>query len=67
MIAGSAVATARLHERLRNVALVEDRARIARELHDSVIQELFALGMTLQASVSQISDPDLADRIGASV
>ncbi len=54
VIAGSAVATARLHERLRRVALVEDRERIARELHDSVIQEMFAVGLSLQVAASQV-------------
>ncbi len=54
VIAGSAVATARLHERLRRVALVEDRERIARELHDSVIQEIFAVGLSLQVAASHV-------------
>ncbi len=65
IIAGSAVATARLHERLRRVALVEDRERIARELHDSVIQELFAVGLSLQVAASQVGTrPDeVRDRI----
>src|SRR5262245_29141977 len=54
-IAGAAVRTARLQERLRRVAVVEDRQRIARDLHDSVIQDLFAVGLGLQG-VSQIVD-----------
>ncbi len=54
IIAGSAVSTARLHERLRRLALVEDRERIARELHDSVIQEMFAVGLSLQVAASQL-------------
>ncbi len=59
VIAGSAVATARLHERLRRVALVEDRERIARELHDSVIQEIFAVGLSLQVAASHVdTKPD---------
>ncbi len=56
IIAGSAVATARLHERLRRVALVEDRERIARELHDSVIQEIFAVGLSLQVAASHVEN-----------
>jgi len=36
-IAGSAVNTARLQERFRTIAVGEDRERIARDLHDSVI------------------------------
>ncbi len=54
VIAGSAVSTSRLHERLRSLALVEDRERIARELHDSVIQEIFAVGLSLQVAASQV-------------
>lgn len=35
----------------QRMAILEDRARIARDLHDHVIQQLFAAGMTLQASL----------------
>ena len=59
-IAGSAVRTARLQERLRRVAVVEDRQRIARELHDSVIQEMFAVGLGLQG-LSQIVESEQAE------
>jgi signal transduction histidine kinase len=66
-IAGSALATARLHERLRNVALVEDRERIARDLHDSVIQDLFAVGLGLQGVSSRITDETVAATLENSV
>lgn len=59
-IAGAAVKTARLQDRLRRVAVVEDRQRIARELHDSVIQEMFAVGLGLQ-SVAQLVDSPQAE------
>lgn len=59
-IAGAAVKTSRLQERLRRVAVVEDRQRIARELHDSVIQEMFAVGLGLQG-VSQLVDSPQAE------
>jgi signal transduction histidine kinase len=39
----------------RRVDLLEDRARIARDLHDHVIQRLFAAGLTLQAVAPQAS------------
>lgn len=48
-IAGSGIHSARLQHRLRQMAVVEDRQRIARDLHDSVIQDLFAVGLGLQA------------------
>ena len=38
----------------QRMVLLEDRARIARDLHDHVIQQLFAAGMTLQASLHQL-------------
>jgi len=49
-VAGSAIARARLERRLEHAALVEDRERIARDIHDGVIQELFAVGLSLEAS-----------------
>ena len=45
-----------------NVQLLEERERIARDLHDHVIQRLFAAGMALEGSVAH-ADPDVAERI----
>jgi signal transduction histidine kinase len=57
--AGTAVSTLRMQERLRRAALHEDRERIARDLHDSIIQDLFAVGLGLQSSTMKIgSDPE---------
>jgi GAF domain-containing protein len=47
--AGVAIENARLHARVQELALVEDRERIARDLHDSIVQRLFATGLSLQA------------------
>lgn len=47
--AAVAIENARLHERVQKVAVLEDRDRIARDLHDDVIQRLFATGLTLQS------------------
>lgn len=60
---GAAVAGARTAERLRRLAIVEDRERIARDLHDSIIQDLFAVGLQLQAASRRTDDPE----IGATV
>ncbi|HSM02913.1 MAG TPA: GAF domain-containing sensor histidine kinase [Acidimicrobiia bacterium] len=74
--AGAAISTLRLQERLRRAALSEDRERIARDLHDSIIQDLFAVGLALQASIGRIeSDPgsvrarvdEAVDRIDAAI
>jgi signal transduction histidine kinase len=48
------------------VALLEDRGRIARDLHDHVIQQLFAAGMELQ-TVAGATSPQIAARITQTV
>jgi len=61
--AGVAIENARLHTKLHELALVEDRERIARDLHDTVIQRLFATGMSLQGAARLMdSDPAAARR-----
>ena len=50
------------------LAVLADRDRIARDLHDLVIQRLFATGLTLQAVVPQLSSsPDAVARIHSAV
>ena len=44
--------------RLHRLAVLEDRERIAKELHDGVIQSLFAVGMNLQATEAKAGDPE---------
>jgi signal transduction histidine kinase len=51
----------------QRLALFEDRDRIARDLHDLVIQRLFATGMSLQGSAGLIADPEAANRVGQAV
>lgn len=59
--AGVAIENTRLNTKLHELALVEDRERIARDLHDTVIQRLFATGMSLQGSIRLVqSDPAAA-------
>src|SRR6185436_14060915 len=55
--AGIAIENARLHARVAEFATVEDRERIARDLHDTVIQRLFALGLGLQSIIRLETDP----------
>jgi len=53
--AGIGIENARLHERDRVVAVYEDRNRLARDLHDTVIQRLFGVGLTLQSMAARAS------------
>jgi signal transduction histidine kinase len=46
-----AVEYGQARDELQRLAVLEDRARIARELHDGVIQSLFGAGMLLEATV----------------
>ncbi len=59
----------RIRERLasanRAAALAEDRERLARDLHDTVIQEIFAVGLGLQSVAGRIDDPTAAARVSS--
>ncbi|MEV6211358.1 GAF domain-containing protein [Kitasatospora sp. NPDC051914] len=64
--AGQAAVAMELAERRRDseqVALLRERDRIARDLHDLAIQRLFATGMTLQGATRFIDHPEAADRV----
>jgi signal transduction histidine kinase len=65
--AGVAIDNARLHERLAEMALYADRERIARDLHDTVIQRLFAIGLVLQGLSHLVDPPEAGQRIDAAV
>ncbi len=45
------------------LAVHEDRDRIARDLHDVIIQRLFAIGLGLQSVLGQVGDPDVARKL----
>ncbi len=49
------------------LAIHEDRERIARDLHDTVIQELFASGLGLQAIQAKLDDPELVNRMETAI
>jgi signal transduction histidine kinase len=48
-------------------AVYEDRDRIARDLHDLVIQRLYATGMSLEGTAALLPDSEVADRVGKAV
>ncbi len=49
------------------LAVFEDRDRIGRDLHDLVIQRLFAIGLSLENTVRRVEKPDVAQRVAAAV
>ncbi|MGC9543487.1 GAF domain-containing protein [Streptomyces sp. UG1] len=49
------------------IALLQDRDRIARDLHDLAIQRLFATGMTLQSAGRFIEHKEASDRVARAV
>jgi signal transduction histidine kinase len=51
----------------RQLEVLEDRHRIARDLHDHVIQRLFATGLSVQAAAVRSADPDVASRLQTAV
>jgi signal transduction histidine kinase len=65
--AGVAIENTRLLARVRELTLIEDRERIAADLHDTVIQRLFATGLGLQGTVRAIDNPAAADRVREAV
>lgn len=61
-VAGVIIENVRLQDQVQEMAVLEDRERIARDLHDTVIQRLFASGMSLQ-SAARLAEPKVAERI----
>jgi len=51
----------------RQQAMATDRERIAHDLHDTVIQRLFALGISLQALPPQIQEPIISTKVSTAV
>ncbi|MFJ6153260.1 sensor histidine kinase [Micromonospora profundi] len=64
--AALAMERARGQEERELLVVLEDRERIARDLHDVVIQRLFATGLQLQ-SAAPMGRPEVANRINAAV
>jgi signal transduction histidine kinase len=65
--AALALERARAQEERELLAVLEDRERIARDLHDVVIQRLFATGMQLQGAMAPGVRPEVVNRINAAV
>jgi signal transduction histidine kinase len=61
--AGVALELAASRSEAERLSLYEDRDRIARDLHDLVIQRLYATGMSLEGTMPMIARPEVAARI----
>jgi len=62
-----ALIASRAEQNRSKVVLLEDRERIARDMHDIVIQRLFATGLSLQFAGSLTDHPTVRDRLGEAV
>ncbi|WNI27114.1 GAF domain-containing protein [Streptomyces sp. ITFR-16] len=68
--AGQAALALELADRRRDaeqMSLLEDRDRIARDLHDLAIQRLFATGMTLQSTRPFVEHPEAVERLNRAI
>ncbi|NJD26812.1 MAG: GAF domain-containing sensor histidine kinase [Chloroflexi bacterium] len=60
--AGIAIQNARLHQQVQELAIVDERLRISRDLHDGIIQAIYAVALSLE-DVPELVDEDRADAI----
>ena len=67
LAAGVAIENTRLHDRVRVISVLDDRDRIARDLHDRVIQRIFAVGISLQGAARLPDAQEMANRVTAAV
>jgi len=51
----------------QKLVLLEDRARIARDLHDHVVQKLFGAGLTIQGTATMLKDPQVRVRLAGTI
>jgi signal transduction histidine kinase len=67
LAAGIAIENNRLHDRVRVLSVLDDRDRIARDLHDRVIQRVFAVGLMLQEATRLSNLDDVVSRVDRAV
>ena len=65
--AGVALELAASRAEAERLSLYQDRDRIARDLHDLVIQRLYATGMSLEGTMPMVTRPEVASRINNAV
>jgi len=65
--AAVALSLAVSREQARELTIIADRDRIAHDLHDHVIQRLFAAGMDLQGTIARSRSPEVTKRLHRTV
>jgi signal transduction histidine kinase len=65
--AAMALTLSNARERQHELTVLGDRERIAHDLHDHVIQRLFAAGMDLQGTIARSRSPEVVDRLSRTV
>ena len=65
--AGVALELAETRAKAERLSVYRDRDRIARDLHDLVIQRVYATGMSLEGTMPLVSRPEVAERISQAV
>lgn len=64
-----AIQNARLHTRVQRLAVLDERLRIGRDLHDGIIQGLYAVALSLEdvADIMAVDPGDAADRVDRAI
>ena len=62
-VAGSVIDQSNLRRELRELSVAEERERLARDLHDTVIQRLFGVGLGLQMALPRVGQDVLLPRV----
>ena len=60
--AGIAIQNARLHGEVQKLAVVDERLRISRDLHDGIIQSIYAVSLSLE-DVAELIDEDAPEAV----
>jgi signal transduction histidine kinase len=67
--AGLAIQNARLHQDVQQLAVVDERLRISRDLHDGIIQGIYAVSLSLEdvPDLIETSAPEAIDRVDRAI
>jgi signal transduction histidine kinase len=67
LAAGIAVENTRLHDQAAAAAVYADRDRLARDLHDTIIQQLFSVGLSIQSVAAGSNPQQASEHLSAAV